>query len=410
MNSDDELPAGWLTQFRRGLLSGAGLLLLAVGLCAVPAFAAWLVPGADTTPASTVVKAGALLALSAPHGGLVLDATAVSLSPLLVTLALGWLVAGQARRSESWSSVVGLAVGYGAASGLVARWARLGATGAPALRSLIAAMLFVAVIGGLARALDRGWPRLSEGSRRVVRAAGVATGCYLLAGALLSAVTLAVHLQDAVALQRQLAPGAAGLPVALLGVAAAPNAVLAAVGYLTGPGFQIGSHTSVSVLAVSHGRLPTFPLLAGVPHGRPTILLGVLAIVAVALLAGWAMLRMLAGDGRARRPSETAAAALLTGLSLALLAGLGSGSVGHGALRGIGTPWWAVGAASTVLLLCASGVLLAVEALRGRPAALPIGRVYPLRPAAEAKPAATAEQRSSEQRPVEAADRPRNVG
>jgi hypothetical protein len=379
MHPDDELPAGWLTQFRRGVFSGAGLLLLLTALCAVPAFLAWLVPGADTSPASSAVKAGALLALSAPHGGLVLAGTPITLTPLLVTGALGWLVAGQVRRSQSWSVALGLPIGYGVAAGLLADWARLGSTRAPVLASSVAALVFVAAVGLLVRTVEVGWPRLPDRARRVCRAAGVATGCYLAAGALLAAGMLVLHLSDAVALQRQLAPGAAGLPVALLGLAAAGNAVLAGVGYLTGPGFAIGSHTSVSVAAVSAGPLPTFPLLAAVPHGRPATLTGLALVLVLALLVGWLVLRTLAAaESCWPRLVVATVTAGLTGLLLAVLSGLGSGSLGPGTLRLVGERWWAVGGSSVLVVLFGAAAWLVVELVRGRAAVGEPARIYPL--------------------------------
>lgn len=389
MHPDDELPAGWLTQFRRGVFSGAGLLLLLTALCAVPAFLAWLVPGADTSPASSAVKAGALLALSAPHGGLVLAGTPITLTPLLVTGALGWLVAGQVRRSQSWSAALGLPIGYGTASGLLADWARIGSTRAPVLASSVAALVFVAAVGLLVRTVEVGWPRLPDRARRVCRAAGVATGCYLAAGALLAAGMLVLHLSDAVALQRQLSPGAAGLPVALLGLAAAGNAVLAGVGYLTGPGFAIGSHTSVSVAAVSAGPLPTFPLLAAVPHGQPATLVGLALVLVLALLVGWLVLRTLApADTWWPRLVDASVTAGLTGLLLAGLSGLGSGSLGPGALHLVGERWWAVGGSSVLVVLFGAAAWLVVERVRGRSAVGEPARIYEL-PAARTEPATT---------------------
>ena len=139
-------------------------------------------------------------------------------------------MAGQARRTRSWSAVLGLAAGYGIAAGLLAGWARIGSTRAPVLASALAALLFVATVGLLVRTVELGWPRLPDRARRVCRAAGLATACYLAAGALLAAGMLGLHFHDALALQRQLAPGAAGLPVALLGLAATGNAVLAGGG------------------------------------------------------------------------------------------------------------------------------------------------------------------------------------
>ncbi len=405
MNGDTELPAGWLTQFRRGVLSGAGLLLLAVGLCSIPTILVWLVPGADTSPASAAVKAAALLALAAPHGGIQLDGSQVTLTPLLVTIALGWLVAGQARRSESWSSVIGLAAGYAIASGPLAKWATLGATRAPVARSMLAALLFVALVGGVARAAEDGWPRVPLRGQQVLRAAAVAVGCYLLAGSLLAAGLVGGHFQDAVGMQRQLAPGAAGLPIAMLGVAATPNAVLAAVGYLTGPGFQLGTHTSVSAISVEHGPLPIFPLLAGVPHGRPAMIFGLLTILLVALLAGWAVLRVIAeSDSWTDRLADAAAAAVLSGGLLAGLSALASGRVGNGALRGVGPVWWAVGVSTVLVLLFGAAVWLIVEQLRGRPATVAISRVYEFRHRSEsasvAKPAEPESEPGSRSRQV----------
>jgi hypothetical protein len=242
---DQQLPPGWLTLFRRGVVTGVGMLLIAVSCCAVATVAAWLMPGTDTSSISSALKAAALVVLSGAHGGLVLAGTPVSLTPLLVTVLLGWLVAAHARRLESWSGFVGLVTGYGAASAVLAHWSRLGTTFAPVLRSTIAALIFVLVVGGAARSTGRLSGKLTHRWRCVLRAAGLVTAGYLAAGALLAAAALLGHFSEAVALQRQLAPGAAGLPVALLGLSATPNAVLAAVGYLTGPGFEIGSHTSV---------------------------------------------------------------------------------------------------------------------------------------------------------------------
>lgn len=366
-STDPQHPPGWLTRFRRGIGSGAAVLLIAFGCCAVAAFAAWLMPGADTAPAMSALKAAALVLLAGEHGGLVLDGTPVTLAPLLVTVLLGWLVAAHARRQDSWSGFAGFSTGYVLATAVLAGWSRLGSTHAPVLGSALAALLFVLAVGGVARSAERLWTRLPDRWQRVCRAGGLATAGYLGAGALLGAVALAVHFSDALALQRQLAPGAAGLPVALLAVAAVPNAVLAGVGYLTGPGFGVGTATSVSAFSVHTGRLPVFPLLAGLPHRPLPSWLAVLLLLLPALLAGWAVLRAVPADrGWTARLADCAAAAALAGTALAFLTGLSAGDLGPGALRGIGARWWAVGLGATVLVLLGSACWLGVEALRGR--------------------------------------------
>jgi hypothetical protein len=372
VHPDDELPAGWLTQFRRGLLSGAGLLLIAVVGCALPAFLVWLVPGVDTTPASSAVKSGALLALAAAHGGLLLNGEPVSLAPMLIAVLLGWLVVGQVRRAESTSSVVGLAAGYGLASWPLADWATLGATRASGSRSAVAGLLFVGLLGLLTRGGDWLWRRLPERRVRAGRAALGVLACYLAAGAVLAGGALIGHLSAAVDAQRQLAPGVSGLPVALLGMAATPNAVLAAVGYLTGPGFAVGAHTHVSVLSTSHGTLPRFPLLAAVPAGGPATALGLVLIAAVGLTAGWLTNRLTAPSGSwLVRLGDSALTAALAGGGLAALTALAGGGIGTGALATVGASWWAVGACGALVSLTGATLWLVVELARRRPSAEP---------------------------------------
>jgi len=416
----DDLPAGWLTQFRRGVLSGAGLLLIAVAACAVPAFAVWLVPGADSTPASSAVKSGALLAFAGAHGGLRLDGDPVTLAPLLVTGLLAWLIAGQARRSESWSTVIGLAVGYGLASGVLAGWARLGATRAPALRTMLAGAVFVAVVSVLARGWERWWPRLAERQQRMLRAAGALTSCYLGAGSLLVAGSLIGHLGRAETLQRQVAAGAAGLPVALLGIAGAPNAAAAGAGYLLGPGFSVGAHTQVSAWGSSRGRLPSFPVLAALPHNGTVSALGVGAIVLMAALAGGLTVRLLRSDAPwQHRLLDQVGTAVLTGGALAVLAGLAGGDVGSGALRGVGAAWWSVGASAVLLIVLASSLGLAGQLLWAR--RLPVAPTQTTQPAADAGESRTTRLRavprsSEDDRPAtgrqsaESSNRSRQVG
>lgn len=361
---DQQPPPGWLTQFRRGFVAGVGLLLIALGCCTVAALAAWLLPGTDTTAASSALKAAALVVLAGAHGGLVLAGTPVSFTPLLVTILLGWLIAGHARRLDSWSGFTGLVAGYAAASAVLANWSRLGTTSAPVLRSTISALFLVLVVGGAARSVGPLSARLSDRWRCVLRAGALVSAGYLVAGSLLTAGALLGHFSEAVALQRQVAPGAAGLPVALLGVSATPNAVLAAVGYLTGPGFSVGTHTSVSAFGVSSGRLPVFPLLAGVPHGRPMAGIAVPVILALALLAGWAVHRSVpASDSWFRRLVDFSAAALLAAGTLAILAALAAGDLGSGTLRGIGARWWAVGLGTALLVLAGTAAWLGVEVL-----------------------------------------------
>jgi hypothetical protein len=399
-STDQQYPPGWLTRFRHGVGSGVAVLLIAFGGCAVAGFAAWLMPGADTAPASSALKAAALVLLAGGHGGVVLAGTPVSLAPLLVTVLLGWLVAAHARRQDSWSGFAGLAAGYVTASAVLAGWSRLGSTHAPVLPSALASLVFVLAVGGTARCAEQLWGRLPTRWRQVLRAAGLAAAGYLVAGSLLAAGTLVAHFSDAMALQRQLAPGAAGLPVALLAISATPNAVLAAVGYLTGPGFGIGAATSVSPFSVSSGRVPVFPLLGGLPHQPPPAWGAALMILLPALLAGWGVVRTVSAAQAVRpwtgRLADCAAAAALAGLALAASTGLAAGDLGRGALRGIGAAWWAVGASAAVLVLLAAACWLGVEALRERLARPVAPSLYALPGEAAAEPESLQADRADE--------------
>ena len=136
----EEYPAGWLTQFRRGILAGLASLIVGIAGASAVTLLAWLIPGADTASAIAAIKAAGLVVLSGHQGGIVLDGSLVTLAPLLVTLLLGWLAVSTARRADSGSAFAGWCVGYTIACAVVAWWARLGATYAPLWRSAVAGL------------------------------------------------------------------------------------------------------------------------------------------------------------------------------------------------------------------------------------------------------------------------------
>jgi hypothetical protein len=345
------------------------MLIVAVVLFAIPTLLAWFAPGADSTSAGSALRAAVLITISGNHGGFRLDGTPVTLTPLLVTIVLAWLVATNARRLDSTSGYVGFAGGYVVATALLAHWSQIGQTRLSVGSSALAATVFVLVFGLGARQVPRLWQAAAERWRHVVRASVAMAAVYLLAGAVLCAVMLSLHLHDASAVQSRLATGAAGLPVTLIGIGATPNAVLGAVGYLAGPGLSVGAHTSVSAFAVDRGPLPAFPMLAGLPTHRGSVVVGVGLIVVVALLAGWAGVRVLspgrvsaAGGGR-RALLDVLCASVIAGVALAVLATLSAGSLGGGSLHHIGATGWLVGLAIAGETALAASSVLAFAAL-----------------------------------------------
>jgi hypothetical protein len=96
-------------------------------------------------------------------------------------------------------------------------------------------------------------------------------------------ISLAFHLSTIKNLIVVLQPGwLGGVLLLLFNTLYLPNAVVATLAYLVGPGFAIGAHTLVAPLTHRISEIPAVPLLGGLPTGRhPLILLsGVASVIA----------------------------------------------------------------------------------------------------------------------------------
>ncbi|MCZ0973306.1 DUF6350 family protein [Streptomyces albulus] len=130
-------------------------------------------------------------------------------------------------------------------------------------------------------------------------------------------------------------PDWAGLStVLLLCLALLPNAAVWGAAYGLGPGFTVGTGTTVGPLGTSpRPALPHFPLLSGLPEPGPGAWPVVLLALAVPAAAVVQLARYAAGDGHRswRRTAGTAAlAAGLCALAMTVLAGLAGGALGSG--------------------------------------------------------------------------------
>jgi hypothetical protein len=121
----------------------------------------------------------------------------------------------------------------------------------------------------------------------------------------------------------------------------APNAVLFGVAYLAGPGFAVGTGTTVSPTAVSLGVVPAYPVLAALPGEGPTpgwlIVLLAVPVVAAGLGAGAAVTR------RGALPHDLAAlrgagAGLGAGVLVTIAVALAGGPLGTGRMADVGAP------------------------------------------------------------------------
>ena len=162
-------------------------------------------------------------------------------------------------------------------------------------------------------------------------------------GALLSAISLLVHLTAYRHAVAELNPGIVGSVLLLLaGLSYLPNSIVWAVAYMLGPGFMFGLGTAVSPSGSALGGLPAFPMLAALPVGDKAAFpawLGFFVLLTpyvAGALAGLMTVRI------APTPSLEAAPlwGLLTGTATAVVIGFAAwvsgGPLGAGRLSSVG--------------------------------------------------------------------------
>ncbi len=196
--------------------------------------------------------------------------------------------------------------------------------------------------------------------RIAVRILAVALGASSIA----LGISLTIHLKTVENLTLVLQPGLlGGVALFVLSTLYIPNAILATLSYLAGPGFAVGTNTLISPLTHDISQIPALPLLGGLPTGpHPLGLLGVLGLVG----CGIALYRSTLWHSRIAI-GQAFLAALCT---IALLAFLSSGSLLTSSLATVGvSPWQltlAFGAELGLGVLLAWLVPLSMEALRNR--------------------------------------------
>lgn len=119
------------------------------------------------------------------------------------------------------------------------------------------------------------------------RVAGVDLALRLIAialgiSSLVLGISLAFHLTTIQNLVVVLQPGwLGGVLLFIFNILYLPNAIVATLSYLVGPGFAIGAHTLVAPLTHRILEIPALPLLGALPTGRhPLVLLSGIAVLA----------------------------------------------------------------------------------------------------------------------------------
>lgn len=325
---------GWAAGATGALLAAAIGLLLCGGLTVV----VWLSGEGGT--AGGALRGGAIGWLAAHGTGVAVGSTVINAIPLgllaLVVVLLHGAVSRLAAAYGVSSSVreaviAGLACGtaYAVVLVLVAWWSALAAVQVEPLRAAFAGFLLGALCGTTGCAQGTGVARrqylaLPVLGRAALRGAMLGAAVVLAVAALLVIGGLVVRLDAAGALWSGLNPGVlGGVGLLLVCLLVLPNLVLWNAAALLGPGYAVGTGTSVTLTSSGLGAVPALPVLAALPPvgPRPAWLV-VLAVVP--LLAG-----AVAGYSTvAPRPDGARVGTLRT----VLTAGAGSGALAGSAV------------------------------------------------------------------------------
>jgi hypothetical protein len=190
----------------------------------------------------------------------------------------------------------------------------------------------------------------------------------IAASAVVFAVVLAVRFGTVVGLYEQLQSGILGAVALTIGqLALLPNAIIWCASWLVGPGFAVGTGSSIGPVGTQVGPIPALPLFGVMPQGALTLgFLGLLVPVLAGFAAGTlARRRMPATDavqaGSGRLVLIAVGAGLVAGIELGLLAWWSSGAIGPGRLHDAGPNPWLVAActAAAVGIPAIVGILTA---------------------------------------------------
>ena len=359
--------AAYLYGVRAAVVVAAGGWLLAVSLTLL-LWATAAPAGAD--PVSPL-HVGGQVWLVAHHVLLHAPDGPFGLSPLGFTLlpVLGLVAAGRrtARRAPEYvlRASVGAGVGYGVCACVIAA----GSVGDGLTAEYSQVVLYPAVIAlvahaaGAARAIRDLIPTLEAPWLPAAARGTLAALCvYLGAAALLAAVFLIAHADASFTVQRQIGGGLAGESgLFLIDLALVPNAALWGVSVLAGPGFVLGTGTSVSLFSVVRGPLPLLPLLVATPASQHPAVGWLVPLFAVPVVAGAIAAAVIGRTVRAWPDRITAGAvtAAAGGIALGVAELWAGGSVASGTMSVVGS------SASLVGVLAAAELLVATAAAFG---------------------------------------------
>jgi hypothetical protein len=332
------------------------------------------VAGASTGTGATDAARFALGAWLLAHGiPLSVGSATLGLAPLGLSALVVWQLVRAGTNTARAVGANGLGLGlrvvgavttaYAVVGTLVAAFARSGRLDVSLPRAALATAL-VAALASAAGVLRIPEVRAAAAARcgdrflAVLRCGALAAAGVLGAGALVAGIQVALAVDHAAELVRALGAGPVGtVGVFVLCLLYAPTVAVWGSAYLVGPGFAVGTGTSVTALGVHLGPLPAVPLLAGLPDAP--LAGGLMWLFAVPFLAGVLAGVRLSRTGPADWRRLLGAAALsgpVAGVLVGVAALAAGGPLGSGQLAAVGPSAW------RVALACAAGVALAAVA------------------------------------------------
>ena len=209
-------------------------------------------------------------------------------------------------------------------------------------------------------------PSVRALARTALRGGTAAVAAILAVSGVLAALLIAVNYGQVISLYEGLHAGVVGgLALTLGQLAFMPNLVIYTASWLVGPGFAIGSGSSVSPLSTVLGPVPSVPVLGALPTGDLAFgFLGIAVPLVVAFLAAALLRSRLVTELDVEYPllwlgGTALGMGVTAGVLLGLLAAVAGGAAGPGRLAEVGPDALAVGlvAALEVTVGAALGLL-----------------------------------------------------
>jgi Family of unknown function (DUF6350) len=368
----------------RGALSALWVVAFGCAALVVVVLIAWAADSRSGSSAASAIRTALQIWLSAHRVPLRMSQGTIGVAPLGLTLLLGFLVAraaavlarGHEIGDPRGVGTAALAVGvpYGVLVTFVADAATSSGVHPDPLGALLGGLVVGVVFAGWGAARGGGcvqscWAMLPPWARTSAAAGAAAMAVFAMSAVALVAVSVVTHAATVVRLAHGLGGGAVGIvAVVALDVALVPNAALCGLAYLAGPGFAVGSGTSVSIASVHVGALPALPLLATVPShpaGFAVDIFVVVALVGAGVVAAAVVART--GQPLTRSMALAAGAGVAAGMLAGLLAAAAGGPAGPGRMTAFGpSPWQVALAVAVEVSVVACGAAGALTWRRGR--------------------------------------------